>query len=133
MQSHHLRCVRVCVLVCPRPPPHRRQPYFCHVINASLTKSPKYLDRYVVIKRLCLIGGGMLFARFLLAGLPGYSTMDVSNFKSTEWLRGDKLCTFRGKYHLAWVRACPRCVCVCVCVRVCVASAHADECVCVCF
>ena len=79
------------------------QPYFCHVINASLTKSPKYLDRYVVIKRLCIIGGGMLFARYLLAGLPGYSTMDVSNFKSTEWLRGDKVCTFRGLYHLAWV------------------------------
>eukprot|EP01113_Clastostelium_recurvatum_P039256 TRINITY_DN5980_c0_g1_i1.p1 TRINITY_DN5980_c0_g1~~TRINITY_DN5980_c0_g1_i1.p1 ORF type:complete len:297 (-),score=95.39 TRINITY_DN5980_c0_g1_i1:56-853(-) len=78
------------------------QPYFCHVINASLTKNEKYRDRYVVIKRLCLIGGGMLFARFLLAGLPGYSTMDVTNFQSTEWLRGEKLCTFRGKLHLAW-------------------------------
>jgi len=71
------------------------QPYFCHVINASLTKNEKYLDRYNVIKRLCLIGGGMLFCRYLIAGLPGYSTMDVSNFKSTEWLRGEKLCTFR--------------------------------------
>jgi len=78
------------------------QPYFCHVINASLTKQAKYLDRYVVIKRLCLIGGGMLFTRFLLAGAPGFSTQDVSGFQSTEWLRGDKLCTFRGKYHLAW-------------------------------
>jgi len=78
------------------------QPYFCHVINASLTKNEKYLDRYIVIKRLCLIGGGMLFARFLVSGLPNYSTMDVSNFKSTEWLRGEKLCTFRGNWHLAW-------------------------------
>ena len=32
------------------------QPYFCHVINASLTKNSKYLDCYRVIKRLCLIG-----------------------------------------------------------------------------
>jgi hypothetical protein len=32
------------------------QPYFCHVINASLTKNAKYIDRYLVIKRLCLIG-----------------------------------------------------------------------------
>lgn len=32
------------------------QPYFCHVINCSLTKSEKYIDRYLVIKRLCLIG-----------------------------------------------------------------------------
>ncbi len=45
----------------------------------------------------------MLFGRYLLAGFPDYSTLDVSNnFKSTEWLRGEKLCTFRGKYHLAW-------------------------------
>jgi len=76
------------------------QPYFCHVINASLTKNEKYLDRYIVIKRLCLIGGGMLFVRHLIA--PYYSTMDVSNMKSTEWLRGEKLCTFRGNWHLAW-------------------------------
>jgi len=78
------------------------QPYFCHVINASLTKNAKYLDRYVVIKRLCLIGGGLLFGRFLISGFPGFSTMDVSDFKSTEWLRGEKLCTFRGNLHLAW-------------------------------
>jgi len=77
------------------------QPYFCHVINASLTKNKLYLDRYVVIKRLCLIGGGMLFARFLLAGLPGYTTNNVT-LHPTEWLRGEKLCTFRGKLHLAW-------------------------------
>lgn len=53
----------------------------------------------------------MLFARHLLAGLPGYSTMDVSNFKSTEWLRGEKLCTFRGNYHLAWVLVSVPCGC----------------------
>lgn len=37
------------------------QPYFCHVINASLTKNAKYIDRYLVIKRLCLIGKKPLF------------------------------------------------------------------------
>jgi hypothetical protein len=74
------------------------QPYFCHVINASLTKNEKYLDRYMVIKRLCLIGGGMLFARFLLAGVWEQTLTG----KSTEWLRGDKICTYRGNYHLAW-------------------------------
>jgi len=77
------------------------QPYFCHVINQSLTKNEKYIDRYNVIKRLCLIGGGMLFTRYLLTYIYP-TTMDVSNFKSTEWLRGDKLCTFKGNYHLAW-------------------------------
>jgi FtsH-binding integral membrane protein len=32
------------------------QPYFVQVINGSVTKDPKYIDRFVVIKRLCLIG-----------------------------------------------------------------------------
>jgi hypothetical protein len=79
------------------------QPYFCHVINASLTKNAKYLDRYVVIKRLCIIGGAMLFFRHFLA--PMYSTLDYATggtYASTEWLRGEKLCTFRGNLHLAW-------------------------------
>jgi hypothetical protein len=84
------------------------QPYYCHLINSSLTNSEKYKLKYSVIKRLSLIGGFLLFARFLIAGFPGMSTMDVSFNKetgtgaSTEWLRGEKLCTFNGKYHLAW-------------------------------
>jgi len=40
----------------------------------------------------------MLFARFLLAGVWDQSLSGPS----TEWVRGEKLCTFRGKYHLAW-------------------------------
>lgn len=61
-------------------------------------------DRYVVIKRLCLIGGAMLFGRYLIANWDQYSTLDYTNntYASTEWLRGEKLCTFRGNYHLAW-------------------------------
>jgi len=86
------------------------QPYFCHVINASLTRSPSYLQQYKVVKRLCLLGGGLLFCRFLLGYFNedlGYGKWDTMNFqgdhfKSTEWLRGEKLCTYRGKYHLAW-------------------------------
>ena len=27
------------------------QPYFCHVINCSLTQNPRYRDRYIVVKR----------------------------------------------------------------------------------
>jgi len=83
------------------------QPYFCHVINASLTKNAKYIDRYVVIKRLCIIGGGMLFARHFLA--PFWSTMDFKRdgmYASTEWLRGEKLCTFR--YELQAIDKCER-------------------------
>jgi hypothetical protein len=96
------------------------QPYYCHVINASLTNSPKYKLKYDVIKRLCLIGGGCLFVRFLLGWADTLGLFDITMFpmtsntmdvsfpagadtgKSTEWLRGEKLCTFAGKYHLAW-------------------------------
>lgn len=83
------------------------QPYFTHVINASLTRSEKYSWQYRTIKRLALFGGFTLFARFLVGWYFGW-TMDVSfpdgadTGLSTEWLRGEKLCTFRGKYHLAW-------------------------------
>jgi len=44
----------------------------------------------------------MLFLRHFLA--PFWSTMDFSknHYASTEWLRGEKLCTFRGNWHLAW-------------------------------
>jgi len=74
------------------------QPYFCHVINSSLTKNQIYLEKYSVIKRLCLIGGGLLFTRFLLSGIWP-QTLDG---ESTEWLRGDKVCTYKGLHHLAW-------------------------------
>ncbi len=100
------------------------QPYFCHVINASLTKSCKYkgkidfhatsflfhkilffyLDRYMIIKRLCLIGGFLLFIRYFLSFIPALNTMDLNKQPSTEWLRGNILCTFKNKsmWHLGW-------------------------------
>lgn len=77
------------------------QPYFCHVINASLTKSKTYLTQYKVIKRLCILGGAMLFGRFLVA--PYFQeAVPLKGYESTEWLRGERLCTFHGNYHLAW-------------------------------
>jgi len=81
------------------------QPYFCHVINSSLTKSEKYIDRYIIIKRLCLIGGFLLFARYFLAYVPSLNKMNISDANpSTEWLRGENLCTFKTQTmtHLGW-------------------------------
>jgi hypothetical protein len=91
------------------------QPYFTHIINSALTKSPKILQMYVPILRLCLVGGTMLFLRYFLAGqadehFPGPHEIDLETGQSTtdvkvstEWLRGETLCTVSGKYHLAWV------------------------------
>jgi hypothetical protein len=125
------------------------QPYYTHVLNASMTLDPNNkhqtelieLDarprtgqkpadavaqysqsltikhaKFSVIQKLCLIGGMLLFARFGLAYLPGWSTLDFSGdlqasaikpmvgnqLASTEWLRGGKLCTWKGNMHLAW-------------------------------
>jgi len=80
------------------------QPYFCHVINCSLTKSCKYRDRYRIIKRLCLIGGFLLFIRYFLSFIPALNTMDLTRQPSTEWLRGEILCTYKNEkmYHLGW-------------------------------
>ncbi|KNC55202.1 uncharacterized protein AMSG_12392 [Thecamonas trahens ATCC 50062] len=93
------------------------QPYFTHVINASLTTAPKYLYQYDIIKRLCLLGGGMLFARYFMAEWNPASvaqpvtsafgewaglTPPANACVTSEWLRGEKLCTYSGKYHLAW-------------------------------
>ena len=89
------------------------QPYFTHIINSSLLKNPKLLTQYEIILRLCLLGGTMLFLRYVFAE---YSTQLVSSdltdylgiapaegsCRTTEWLRGEQLCTFSGKYHLAW-------------------------------
>jgi len=89
------------------------QPYFTHIINSSLTRNPKYLEQYKIVLRLCLLGGTMLLGRYFLAE---FSTTAISSdfgdwlkatpqegsCRTTEWLRGESLCTYRGKYHLAW-------------------------------
>jgi hypothetical protein len=79
------------------------QPYFTHVINSALTRSERVLTMYVPIMRLCILGGTWLLLRFLFAE---YTDWDREHFdddhKSTEWLRGEKLCTLSGKHHLAW-------------------------------
>lgn len=91
------------------------QPYFTHIINSALTKNPKMLRMYIPILRLCLVGGTMLFARYFFSGsaeehFPEVQDIDAATGQSTsavkvstEWLRGETLCTVSGKYHLAWI------------------------------
>ena len=91
------------------------QPYFCHVINESLCHYPspkfsaehnnkleKYHEQYKIIKRLCLLGGFLLWARYPMSFVPEWST--TLSQPSTEWLRGEKLCTFKSQsmIHLGW-------------------------------
>ena len=91
------------------------QPYFMHSMNESLlhvarptntVEQNKRIERtsaqYAVIKRLSLIGGLLLFLRYPLSFLPGYDTLNGQ--VSTEWLRGNNLCTYKTNvmHHLGW-------------------------------
>eukprot|EP00041_Stephanoeca_diplocostata_P028457 m.807710 g.807710 ORF g.807710 m.807710 type:complete len:310 (-) comp23380_c0_seq1:2352-3281(-) len=78
------------------------QPYFTHIINSALTKSERVLTMYVPILRLCLIGGTCLFLRWVATYYIEEREHFSDDVKSTEWLRGETLCTLNGKYHLAW-------------------------------
>jgi Family of unknown function (DUF5765) len=89
------------------------QPYFTHIINSALTKNPKYLEQYKIVLRLCLLGGTLLFLRFVFSEYAmGKISSDFTDWsgeepvpgscRTYEWLRGEKLCTFSGKYHLSW-------------------------------
>jgi len=89
------------------------QPYFTHIINSALTRNPKYLEQYNIVLRLCLLGGTMLLGRYFIAHLSNnVISSDFTEFlkadpapgscKTTEWLRGEQLCTYKGRYHLAW-------------------------------
>jgi hypothetical protein len=86
------------------------QPYFVHVANERLRrfvplKSEMIIARrhhYEFLRRLCLVGGFLLFLRFPMAYLPGY---DVTKGSAVgEYLRGDRVCTFKtaSMYHLGW-------------------------------
>ena len=92
------------------------QPYFLHFINESLlhvkrdsntVEQNKKLERtsaqYAVIKRLALIGGFLLFLRYPLSFIPSMNTMPKGQI-STEWIRGDTLCTYKSAtmMHLGW-------------------------------
>jgi len=74
------------------------QPYVANIAASALVTDEKERERYVVVKRLCLLGAVMLFSRLPLS----YVWEQTLIGPSSEWLRGDKLCTFQGTYHLAW-------------------------------
>jgi hypothetical protein len=81
------------------------QPYFVHFMYSSLSNNPRYKEIYVVIMRLSFIGGMLLFLRYPLSYFSSLNTMNITSTNlSTEWLRGETLCTFKTKamVHLGW-------------------------------
>jgi hypothetical protein len=93
------------------------QPYFAHQINESLAQKPspkytaehnaklnKYVYQYVIIKRLCMIGGFLIFMRWPMSYIPGLQTQENRQGHSKEWIRGESLCTYKTEsmVHLGW-------------------------------
>ena len=76
------------------------QPYFTHILSVSVVKRRSVLVQFQAVRKLCLIGGGLMFLRFLMHGQQLSPPSDAC--PSYEWLRGNSLCTYSGKYHLAW-------------------------------
>lgn len=91
------------------------QPAFCHILNSGLTRSPRTRAVWDATIRLCLVGGLLYFARFFSADLAVTSDFTdwraargdpveplVGSYRTPEWIRGERLCTYRGVHHLAW-------------------------------
>ncbi len=75
------------------------QPYFINYhteINDSNHITKPY---FVIIKRFCLVGGTMLLFRHFQRLIFDES---YENYIATEWLNGNRLCTYRGNIHFAW-------------------------------
>jgi len=46
--------------------------------------------KYDVVKKLCLIGGTLIFARYFFSKVPTWNMDGISETNlSTEWLRGE--------------------------------------------
>jgi len=97
------------------------QPFFAHLIHYSTTVNRKMRSYMRFTMRLCVVAAILSFTRFWpLAYLPFLNNDDVSGFspgldalgrkigwnstcgQTHEWLRGNQICTYSGKYHLGW-------------------------------
>lgn len=75
------------------------QPFFTHLMTSTLVTSEEDKNKFKAVLGLCLITGVWLLFK---AALAPWAPDDIGLCPSTEWLRGDKVCTLSGLYHLAW-------------------------------
>jgi hypothetical protein len=75
------------------------QPYFINLYYEIVYGDSITIPYFTIVKRLCLAGGTMLLSRHFqrIAFDESYS-----NYLDTEWLNGDKLCTYKSQLHFAW-------------------------------
>jgi len=75
------------------------QPFFLNLIISATDPHPDKQSQFRFILKFTLLGGIMMIIRYLLAP---YSPIPYRSECNTEWMRGDKLCTYSGNVHLAW-------------------------------
>jgi len=97
------------------------QPIFAHYVamgSGLMVNSERNLGQSFVIKRLCIVGGLWMLARGLLGIYPDFfASIGLDNVFGNadylaaggdnghlprEWISGGTLCTYMGKFHLAW-------------------------------
>jgi hypothetical protein len=77
------------------------QPYFTHYMSRELSsKSPATMHKYNLVSKLSLTVGLLLGLRMLMYQTATYPPTEAN--PTTEWLRGNQVCTFSGNFHLAW-------------------------------
>ena len=79
------------------------QPYVNQIITQysiqSISNIELFHQRFVIVKRMCLVAGIWLFIRHLI-GLT--EETGIVGIDSIDWLQSNKLCTYKGNLHLAW-------------------------------
>jgi hypothetical protein len=75
------------------------QPYFINLLYEIKYGDTITIPYFTIVKRLCLVGGTMLASRHFQRLMFDES---YSNYLDTEWLNGDKLCTYKSQVHFAW-------------------------------
>jgi len=75
------------------------QPFFLNLIISGTNPHPDKQLEFRFVLKLTLLGGILMVSRFLLSP---YTPIPYRSECSTEWMRGDKLCTYSGNVHLAW-------------------------------
>jgi hypothetical protein len=76
------------------------QPYFTHLMGSAFSKgSSKRLWNFVM--RLCLVAAFYMILSSAMAPWDPRGPLTADN-PSFDWLRGNRLCTYSGVYHLAW-------------------------------
>lgn len=74
------------------------QPYFTHLMNFSMFRSPEKRTIANTVSKLCIIQGVYMFSRYIFVDMEKLDLQCASH----DWISGNRVCTYLGNHHLAW-------------------------------